>query len=93
MAHARRKFIEAKTAQGKSKTGKADVMLNLIGKLYGIEVVKSKKSGHFSGIIVKHFLGAKLSSKSFAMEKRNYLNLCSLIQLSVALGVIPSKTF
>jgi transposase len=37
MAHARRKFIDAKTAQGKNKTGKADVMLNLIGKLYGIE--------------------------------------------------------
>ncbi|MFT5760615.1 MAG: transposase, partial [Alteromonadaceae bacterium] len=37
MAHARRKFIDAKTAQGKSKTGKADVVLSLIGKLYGIE--------------------------------------------------------
>ncbi|GAW95456.1 IS66 family transposase [Colwellia marinimaniae] len=38
MAHARRKFIDAKTVQGKNKTGKADVALNLIGKLYGIEV-------------------------------------------------------
>jgi transposase len=37
MAHARRKFIDAKTVQGKNKTGKADVALNLIGKLYGIE--------------------------------------------------------
>ncbi len=37
MAHARRKFIEAKTVQGKNKTGKADVALSLIGKLYGIE--------------------------------------------------------
>ena len=44
MAHARRKFIEAKTAQGKSKTGKADVMLNLIGKLYGIEANIKLKS-------------------------------------------------
>ena len=43
MAHARRKFIDAKTAQGKNKTGKADVILNLIGKLYGIEAaVKTK---------------------------------------------------
>ena len=43
MAHARRKFIDAKTAQGKKKTGKADVILNLIGKLYGIEaVIKTK---------------------------------------------------
>jgi len=37
MAHARRKFIDAKAVQGKNKTGKADVALNLIGKLYGIE--------------------------------------------------------
>lgn len=45
MAHARRKFIDAKTAQGKNKTGKADVVLSLIGKLYGIEVnIKAKSS-------------------------------------------------
>ena len=36
-AHARRKFVEAKQAQGKKKTGKADVVLSLIQKLYGIE--------------------------------------------------------
>lgn len=36
-AHARRKFIEAKQVQGKNKTGKADVVLSLIQKLYGIE--------------------------------------------------------
>jgi len=43
MAHARRKFIDAKTAQGKNKTGKADVILSLIGKLYGIEAhIKTK---------------------------------------------------
>ena len=46
MAHARRKFIDAKTAQVKSKTGKADVVLSLIGKLYGIESnIKTKTSG------------------------------------------------
>ena len=45
MAHARRKFIDAKTAQGKNKTGKADVVLSLIGKLYGIEAnIKTKNS-------------------------------------------------
>jgi len=33
MAHARRKFIDAKTAQSKNKTGKADVILSLMGKL------------------------------------------------------------
>jgi transposase/molybdopterin converting factor small subunit len=35
LAHMRRKFIEAKGSN--KKTGKADVALNLIGKLYGIE--------------------------------------------------------
>lgn len=36
-AHARRKFIEAKQAQPKGKSGKADVALNHIQKLYVIE--------------------------------------------------------
>ncbi len=36
-AHARRKFIEAKKLQGKNKAGKADVVLSLIQKLYGVE--------------------------------------------------------
>ncbi|MCD9470076.1 MULTISPECIES: IS66 family transposase [Photobacterium] len=36
-AHARRKFIDAKKLQGKNKTGKADVVLSLIQKLYGVE--------------------------------------------------------
>lgn len=37
MAHARRKFVEAQKAQGKGKTGKADVALNHIQKLYALE--------------------------------------------------------
>jgi transposase len=41
LAHMRRKFIEAKG--NNKKTGKADVVLNLIGKLYGIEqAIKDK---------------------------------------------------
>lgn len=36
-AHARRKFIEAKQAQGKNKSGKAYMALSYIQKLYGIE--------------------------------------------------------
>ncbi len=36
-AHARRKFIEAQKVQSKGKTGRADVALNLINKLYSIE--------------------------------------------------------
>lgn len=36
-AHARRKFVEAQKAQPKGKTGKADMAISLIGKLYAIE--------------------------------------------------------
>lgn len=36
-AHARRGFVEAKSLQVKGKSGKADEMLSLIGKLYKIE--------------------------------------------------------
>ncbi len=37
-AHARRKFVEAQKAAGKqSKTGKADMAVNMIAKLYAIE--------------------------------------------------------
>jgi len=35
--HARRKFNEARLVQPKGKTGKADVALALIGRLYGVE--------------------------------------------------------
>jgi transposase len=36
-AHARRKFIDAQKVQPKGKIGRADMALNLINKLYGIE--------------------------------------------------------
>ncbi len=36
-AHARRKFIDAQKVQPKGKTGRADIALGLINKLYGIE--------------------------------------------------------
>lgn len=36
-AHARRKFIDAQKVQPKGKTARADIALNLINKLYGIE--------------------------------------------------------
>lgn len=45
LTHIRRKFIEAKRAQGKKKIGKADVALSKINKLYGIETsIKDKTS-------------------------------------------------
>ena len=43
-AHARRKFIEAQTAQPKGKTGKADMALSMIQKLYRIEISLKGKS-------------------------------------------------
>ena len=36
-AHARRKFVDAQKVQPKGKIGRADIALNLINKLYGIE--------------------------------------------------------
>ncbi len=36
-AHARRKFMEAKKAQPKGKTGKADMAITQVAKLYAIE--------------------------------------------------------
>lgn len=43
-AHARRKFIEAQTAQPKGKTGKAYIALSIIQKLYRIEINLKDKS-------------------------------------------------
>ena len=37
MAHARRKFVDAPKVQPKGKTGRADIALTMINKLYGIE--------------------------------------------------------
>jgi len=37
MAHARRKFVEAKTAQPKNKMGRADIAIKEIARLYAIE--------------------------------------------------------
>ncbi|TWX45085.1 IS66 family transposase [Colwellia hornerae] len=44
LAHIRRKFMDAKKIQAKSRTGKVDVALNLIGKLYGLEQQLKDKS-------------------------------------------------
>jgi transposase len=37
MAHARRKFVDAQKVQPKGKTGRVDIALTMINKLYGIE--------------------------------------------------------
>jgi len=44
LAHIRRKFVDAKKIQTISRTGKVDVALNLIGKLYGLEQRIKEKS-------------------------------------------------
>ena len=41
-AHARRKFMEAKKAQPKGKSGKADMAISLIAKLYAVEKITSE---------------------------------------------------
>ena len=43
-AHARRKFVDAKTVQGKKKTGRADVAIKFIQKLYRVERLMKAKS-------------------------------------------------
>ena len=43
-AHARRKFMEAKTAQPKGKSGKADMALSMIQKLYRLETSLKDKA-------------------------------------------------
>ena len=43
-AHARRKFMEAQKAQPKGKTGKADMALSFIQKLYRIEISLKDKT-------------------------------------------------
>lgn len=43
-AHARRKFVEAQKLQPKGKTGRADIALKLISKLYGIEIAYKESS-------------------------------------------------
>ena len=37
MAHVRRKFVDAQKVQPKGKTGRADIALTMLNKLYGIE--------------------------------------------------------
>ncbi|WP_095963323.1 IS66 family transposase [Pseudomonas ogarae] len=43
-AHARRMFVEAQKVQPKGKTGRADIALKLISKLYGIEIAFKESS-------------------------------------------------
>jgi transposase len=55
-AHSRRKFIDAQKAQPKGKTGKADMAISFIGKLYGAE-----KQTKDSGAAARHRTRQKIS--------------------------------
>lgn len=77
-AHARRKFVEAQRQQPKGKTGKADVALGLIQKLYGIEKLSKEKS-----IIDRH--EARQTQSAVVIEKLR-------LWLEKALQNTPPKT-
>lgn len=67
LAHIRRKFVDAKKIQAKSRTGKVDVALNLIGKLYGIEQRIKDKS------VEDKFNTRQLHAKPIVKELHNWL--------------------
>ncbi|MDP4537592.1 IS66 family transposase [Alkalimonas collagenimarina] len=61
-AHARRKFMDAKTIQGKNKTGKADRALSYIQKLYRVEK-------RLAGKPVDELLSARQTESSTIMSE------------------------
>lgn len=76
-AHARRKFVEAKTAQGKKSSGRADWALNHIQKLYRIETQikasapdnRRKVRQEKSTILLKQFEAWLIKSESQVLAK------------------------
>jgi len=76
-AHARRKFVEAKTAQGKKSSGRADWALNHIQKLYRIEAQikasepdnRQKIRQEKSAILLKQFEAWLIKSESQVLAK------------------------
>tara|TARA_R110000765_G_scaffold423900_1_gene533519 strand:- start:69 stop:1565 length:1497 start_codon:yes stop_codon:yes gene_type:complete len=76
-AHARRKFVEAKTAQGKKSSGRADWALNHIQKLYRIEAQikasepdnRQKIRQEKSTILLKQFEAWLIKSESQVLAK------------------------
>jgi transposase len=70
-AHSRRKFIDAQKAQPKGKTGKADMAINFIGKLYGVErqtrdsdaATRHRSRQQFSVPVLKQFHAWLLKSQ------------------------------
>lgn len=78
MAHARRKFMEAKKAQPKGKTGKADKAIAIIQKLYRIETE----------------IHAKVASEKHAIRQKKALPLLNSFKVWLDEDVlqVPPKT-
>jgi len=79
-AHARRKFIEAQKAQPKGKTGKADMALSMIQKLYRIEISIKDKT-HDEKHQIRQVQAKPLLDKFYA-----WLNKANIVP-KTALGV------
>ncbi len=86
-AHARRKFIEAKKLQGKNKTGKADVVLSLIQKLYGIESRLKDKSADES------YQTRQAQSKPILDKLKQWLENISQTLLVIVNSLMPPITW
>lgn len=77
-AHARRKFIEAKAIQPKGKTGRADMVLSLIQKLYAVEKEIKELS------VEERFAARQTKSAPITQQIKDYLDKAAL--------AVPPKT-
>jgi len=68
MVHVRRKFVEAQKVQPKGKTGRADIALTLINKLYGIERELKDVSDE------QRFIGRQKKSLPILLQLKNWLD-------------------
>lgn len=89
-AHARRKFIEAKKLQGKNKTGKADMVLSLIQKLYGVESrIKDKSTDE--KYIARQEASLPILGKLKAWLEQNQPNLVGNTKLMEAANYLANQ--
>ena len=87
-AHARRKFIEAQTAQPKGKTGKADMALSMIQKLYRIEASLKNKTEQ------EKYQGRQEKAKPLLEKFEQWLNKANVVPktaLGQALGYCQNQ--
>lgn len=75
--HAHRKFIEAKKLQGKNKTGKADIVLSLVQKLYGIESRLKVNQLMRSIRLGKHTIGRYSTNSNSGLKSINQISLAT----------------